>query len=197
MARDNFMVSTARIMAERVGFLCSNPSCRNHTVGPNQHAKKSTKIGEAAHITAAAAGGPRYDNTLTREERSHTENEIWLCSNCADLIDKDFENYPVSLLRQWKAEAEHQAYERIMGTTKKSSSDFKLIPYLEADLKYYSSGRRNMDYSDKNPIEQDENGNWEMPIKFDGSTIVIWALDWEYSLDIYNNSSQPAFNLKI
>lgn len=49
-------------MAERVGYLCSNPNCRNHTVGPNQQSEKSTKIGEAEHITAAAVGGPRYDS---------------------------------------------------------------------------------------------------------------------------------------
>ncbi|HEY5326105.1 MAG TPA: hypothetical protein VIJ27_03830 [Mucilaginibacter sp.] len=197
MARDNFSVNTTRIMAERVGYLCSNPNCRNHTVGPNSQLEKSTKIGEAAHITAAAVGGPRYNGSLSLEQRSHIENGIWLCSNCADLIDKDFEKYPITLLNKWKSAAEHEAYERITGNAQKSKSAYTPVPYLEADLKYYGSGRRNLYYSDKNPIEQEENGNWVMPIKFDGTTIIVWALDWDYSLDIYNNSSQPAFNLKI
>lgn len=36
-------------------------------------------------------------------------NAIWLCSACADLIDKDSESYPVALLEAWKRSAEAAA----------------------------------------------------------------------------------------
>jgi hypothetical protein len=193
MARDNFSINTTRMLAERVGYLCSNPVCRTHTVGPNQQVDKSTKIGEAAHITAAAQGGPRFDAGLTPVMRSHIENGIWLCSNCSDLIDKDPDTYPTPLLKKWKANAEHEMYLYLKGQTGVS----KQIPFLEADLKYYSSGRRNIGYSDKNPTEVDENGRIVMPIRFDGTAIAYWKLDWEYGLAIYNNSSHPAFNIQI
>ena len=89
MERDNFLKSTTRILAERVGYRCSNPNCRAYTVGPNEKENKSTSIGEAAHICAAAVGGPRYDESMTSVQRSDISNGLWLCSNCSDLIDKD------------------------------------------------------------------------------------------------------------
>jgi hypothetical protein len=46
-------------------------------------------IGIAAHIHAAAPGGPRYLETMTREERKHITNGIWLCSNHAKEIDSN------------------------------------------------------------------------------------------------------------
>ena len=115
MARDNFTKKTVDILAERVGFLCSNPSCRVHTVGPNVQLDKSTRIGEAAHITAAAANGPRYDANLSPAQRSHINNAIWLCRNCSDLIDKDTDNHPTALLNKWKADAEYEMLQKIKG----------------------------------------------------------------------------------
>jgi len=46
---------------------------------------------------------------MTAEERRSPENGLWLCANCATEIDKDPERFPVSLLRQWKSEAEEEA----------------------------------------------------------------------------------------
>ncbi len=55
--RDDFSRTTTDILAKRVGYLCSNPDCRNATIGANQKEYKSTSIGIAAHITAASPGG--------------------------------------------------------------------------------------------------------------------------------------------
>lgn len=66
-------------------------------------------IGVAAHITAAAPKGPRYDESLTKEEREGIDNGLWLCWNCSQLIDKDPADFPVELLREWKGEAERRA----------------------------------------------------------------------------------------
>ncbi len=59
--RDNFTKKTIEILAKRVGYICSNPNCKKHTIGPHKEAYKSTSIGIAAHITAASEGGPRYE----------------------------------------------------------------------------------------------------------------------------------------
>jgi hypothetical protein len=92
-----------------VGFLCSNPDCQAPTSGPQITNSKSVNVGVAAHITAAAQGGPRYDSTLTPEERAAITNGIWLCQNCAKLIDNDAIRYSADLLRQWKSTAEQEA----------------------------------------------------------------------------------------
>lgn len=60
-------------LCERVGGKCSNPNCRIETKGPHSNPQKMVSIGEAAHITAAAEGGPRYNPDLAPEERSSIE----------------------------------------------------------------------------------------------------------------------------
>jgi rubrerythrin len=109
--RDDFTERAKRVLQERVGNHCSNPNCGVVTSGPNAHPERSTKIGVAAHITAASAGGPRYDASLSRAERSSVENGIWLCQNCAHFVDADSLAYHVGLLRLWKANAELKAEE--------------------------------------------------------------------------------------
>jgi hypothetical protein len=101
---DDFSVPTARKLAERAAFICSNPSCHRMTIGPDQSTSAmSVKTGKAAHICAARPPGPRYDMSQTPAERSGIENGIWLCGACADLIDKNGgAGYPTDHLRKWK-----------------------------------------------------------------------------------------------
>lgn len=104
--RDDFSEATKRILANRVGVRCSNPGCRKPTSGANTDPGKITNIGVAAHICAAAPGGPRYDSTMTEEERKSSQNGIWLCQSCAKLIDSDSVRYSKEVLFSWKNRAE-------------------------------------------------------------------------------------------
>jgi hypothetical protein len=87
--RDNFSPKTKDLLAKRVGYRCSNPSCRKLTSGPHEDVMKAVNVGVAAHITAAASGGPRYDKSLSSEQRKLIDNGVWLCQNCAKLVDND------------------------------------------------------------------------------------------------------------
>lgn len=107
-SRDDFSATTKRVLRERVGGICSNPECRAPTFGP-KGADQAFHTGHAAHICAAAPGGPRYDEHMTREERRGLNNGLWLCSGCSQKIDGDFQSYPTKLLKEWKAEAEAEA----------------------------------------------------------------------------------------
>ncbi len=107
--RDDFSGPTKDILAKRVAFRCSNPGCRQPTAGPQGDPSGAVNIGVAAHIAAAAAGGPRYDPSLTPEERSSPENGIWLCQTDAKLVDNDEARYTIATLRGWKAQAEATA----------------------------------------------------------------------------------------
>ena len=102
IGRDDFSKAVIDALSKRAGFMCSNPNCRKLTVGSNSNDSKATIIGEAAHITAAAVGGPRYNELLSSDERSDIANGIWLCSSCATLIDKDPDTYTLPLLYLWK-----------------------------------------------------------------------------------------------
>ena len=61
-------------------------------------------------ITAAISGGPRYDRSLSQEQRAGIVNGIWLCQNCAHAIDVDQTRYSVAVLYHWKLEAEYAAH---------------------------------------------------------------------------------------
>lgn len=109
MRADDFNAKTKRLLAQRVGYLCSNPDCKAMTCGPCEHPDKSVLTGDAAHITAASAGGARYDLSLTSEQRRDYSNGIWLCTICARIIDRDVSRYPMETLRKWKSQAEAHA----------------------------------------------------------------------------------------
>jgi hypothetical protein len=104
--RDAFSLAVKEVLAKRFGFRCSNPECRQLTAGPRADPTKAVNIGVAAHITAASPDGPRFDPSLTPEQRRSPENGIWLCQNHGKLVDNDAIKYPVILLREWKRIAE-------------------------------------------------------------------------------------------
>lgn len=108
--RDDFSLLTKDLLANRVGRRCSNPSCRKLTCGANSDPEKFTNIGVAAHICAAAKGGPRYDAVMTSEERKSFENGIWLCQSCSKLIDTDTIIYTKDKLLTWKNVSEELTY---------------------------------------------------------------------------------------
>jgi hypothetical protein len=120
--RDEFNEKAKRIVAQRVGFRCSKPSCRASTSGPQLDPAKTLNLGVAAHITAASGGGPRYDPSLSPEERKHINNAIWLCQNCGKLVDNDQSRFTAEKLRQWKVQAEAGALAIIGRATVSPSS---------------------------------------------------------------------------
>jgi hypothetical protein len=89
---------------------CSNPKCRRQTIGSDAAQSGIRNVGIAAHITAAAPDGPRYNSSLTPEQRRDESNGIWLCQHCAKIIDSDVPHFTVALLEGWKIEAQHQSY---------------------------------------------------------------------------------------
>jgi hypothetical protein len=112
---DDFQERVKDLLARRVGMRCSNPNCRQLTSGPHSDPQKHVNVGVAAHISAASPGGPRYDRTLSAEERSSAENGIWLCQKCGKLVDSDDPRYTKDLLKDWKRLAEEAAQLEVEG----------------------------------------------------------------------------------
>src|SRR5690606_16654676 len=107
---DDFTPNDKRIRAERVSRKCSCPGCGRNTVGPNSDdPTKKINNGIAAHVHAAASGGPRYNPQMTSDERRHISNGIWMCRDHGNLIDADYTEYSASTLRDWKSQAEKRA----------------------------------------------------------------------------------------
>lgn len=112
--RDNFSSKTKKVLAERSAWRCGFPGCTASTIGPSEADEaKSITLGEAAHITAAAPKGPRYDDRLSEDERSDGANGIWMCRPHAKLVDADEDMYSAETLRLWKAGAEGLAAQEL------------------------------------------------------------------------------------
>jgi hypothetical protein len=134
--RDDFTEEVKRTLSSRVNNTCSNPDCRSPTSGPQLDPTKVLNVGVASHITAASLGGPRYNSSLTPEQRCHSNNGIHLCQNCAKLVDNDPSQFSEELLRAWKVVAEHHARISIGKTaahvrTHESESQRKMRRILE------------------------------------------------------------------
>lgn len=115
--RDDFSQQTLDVLGKRVGVRCSNPACRKLTTGPRIDVPRIVNIGVGAHITAASLGGPRFDASLSSDQRRSADNGIWLCQNCAKLVDNDAARYSAELLRRWKQRAEAAALAEVEGAS--------------------------------------------------------------------------------
>lgn len=152
-SRDDFSQKTKDVLAKRVGYKCSNPSCQITTSGPHSDPNKATNIGVAAHICAVAPGGPRYDPLMTREERTSAENGIWLCQTCATLIDIDEKIYSVKTLQEWKKKAEQRAEINQTTIAKHQSWETKAI-FINQSTKSLLEAHRQGNTINQNVIEQ-------------------------------------------
>jgi hypothetical protein len=106
--RDEFSATVKEALGKRASYVCSRPDCRALTIAPaDADVTEVLYIGKAGHICAAAPGGPRYDQSMTPGERCAIHNAIFLCSSCADMVDKNGgADFPVAKLREWKQQHE-------------------------------------------------------------------------------------------
>lgn len=107
----DFSLKTIDKLRDDVGNRCS--LCDRPTSGPSRQSGKQTNLGTAAHITAAATGGPRYQASLTPAQRRSHENGIWCCRDCGKLIDDDALTYTVEKLQDAKDKAIALAHRRV------------------------------------------------------------------------------------
>ncbi len=113
-SRDDFLERTKQQIAKRAGWLCSFPTCRTPTVGATSDGEGVINIGTAAHICAAARGGPRFDEKMSPEERSSPSNGIWMCRDHGKAIDSNDPQFTVEQLREWKRQAHVESWRRVM-----------------------------------------------------------------------------------
>lgn len=104
--RQNFSYLTRWQLAMSVNFRCARPGCGlvTHFYDPAKGETINIQ-GQAAHIHAASPNGPRHEPGLTAEQIKSFSNGVWLCANCATLIDRLPVEHPSELLQLWHADA--------------------------------------------------------------------------------------------
>lgn len=149
--RDDFDGKTKELARRRVNGICSNPNCKIQTQGPSITLEDGIEfIGEVAHICAAAKGGPRYDDNQSPEARKSINNAIFLCSNCAEKIDKNGGvDYLKEILYSWKKEAEKEARLNFSKSFKNKGWDVISFDNLETN---YASALTGIGMTQKNVI---------------------------------------------
>lgn len=148
--RDDFSYKTKSILARRVNYICSNPNCFSQTSGPHTLEDKVLNIGVAAHISAASGYGPRYKPSQTEAERRDISNGIWLCQNCAKLIDSDEHEYTTETLFDWKRKAEFFASKKLgKPESPKGVLNFEAQQFASEVIEYYKKAETRIDFLTK------------------------------------------------
>ena len=87
---------------DRLGAIARIQCAVGSQAVPHPMAPGEINVGEAAHICAAAPGGPRYDGNMTSDERRGADNGIWLCDVHARAVDLKDLKFTVEELQEWK-----------------------------------------------------------------------------------------------
>ncbi|WP_145914951.1 hypothetical protein KV708_19770 [Comamonas thiooxydans] len=119
MARQgDFRQKTIDSLAAAAGYCCAR--CYKPTSYFSRERDKRIGYGRAAHKVAASAGGPRADENYTEEQLRSAENGVHLCANCADLIDKVPDLFPVDDLTRLQSLAEENQRNGVTGVDESS-----------------------------------------------------------------------------
>jgi len=111
---------------------CYEPNCKKQLIGSDG----KTIVSKICHIKAASENGPRYDKSMTDDERRDFKNLILLCDEHHAIIDnKENEKvYTVELLNQWKQNHETESLnKKLTGNTMLFQKAIEEISNLDFD----------------------------------------------------------------
>ena len=134
--------STIRRLDTLSGNECASPECSRSLIARDNE----SIISKICHIEAASENGPRYNPNMTDDERRHFNNLILLCDECHTIIDnkENEENYPVSILREWKSNHESKRLNSL-------SANYSLLR-LAIDAISSAEFDEAEDYNSSNPV---------------------------------------------
>ncbi|MCY0970860.1 ABC-three component system protein [Chryseobacterium wangxinyae] len=103
--------STVRRLDTLSGNECAEPTCTKKLVASDG----ISIVSKICHIEAASKDGPRFNESMTEDERRGFDNLILLCDEHHTIIDnkQNATIYPVELLKQWKSNHEKKILELI------------------------------------------------------------------------------------
>lgn len=107
-----FSQKTIEHLAASVGYKCARCFIKTSFYDPADGKRKG--LGRAAHIVAASPGGPRADSDYTIEQLKSAQNGVHLCANCADVVDRVPENFPVAKLTAMQSAAVEKERSQIL-----------------------------------------------------------------------------------
>ena len=100
------------ILWGRAAARCAFPNCRIVLVEPAKSEDAEITFGQAAHLVAHSAGGPRGNARFPRGRLDRYENLVLLCGNHHTIVDRQPNFFTIDDLRSWKDEHEKWVHAR-------------------------------------------------------------------------------------
>ncbi|MFA7000446.1 MAG: hypothetical protein WC241_05060 [Candidatus Paceibacterota bacterium] len=101
-AKRKYSHRTLKILFGLSGNKCAHPNCSNPIIKPGTDQSDDLVIGQICHIYAVSEIGPRGKPGLTEAELNAPENLILCCPTHHVVVDGQHEDYPATLLTDWK-----------------------------------------------------------------------------------------------
>jgi hypothetical protein len=115
----DYTTGTDAALVHYSGGLCYWPGCPEPVI--QEREERMFLVGQRTHIRAAFPNGPRYDPTMSDDERRDFVNLILLCIPRHSQVDRIHpERYPIEILLRWKTQREaapREALERLREVT--------------------------------------------------------------------------------
>jgi hypothetical protein len=96
----SIQITTIKRLFAKSSNRCAMPRC------PSPIILNGTPVGEICHIKARNKRGPRYDPTLTADDKDSYVNLLLLCRTCHKLIDSEAKTFTAALLSDIKSKHE-------------------------------------------------------------------------------------------
>lgn len=167
-SRIDFSTTVKQIIAEKSGFFCAMPACREYTKGFDiPPFEKKSGFGQAAHIYSASKGNKtRSPNGIESAFISSEKNGIWLCSKCHLYVDHEplEDIYTTEIMFAYKKNIEEQ---------------------IECFLKSINKKYKDLNEKEKKQLEKYINSNKKKEINFNKL-----SLDEVKSINVINAISK-------
>ena len=100
--REDISARDLKILFMSSGGYCAIPECRRKLLVDETGNDDESIIAQMAHISGKKPGAPRYDKSMTDEDRNSHTNLILVCNNCHKVIDDQPNTYTVEKLHEIK-----------------------------------------------------------------------------------------------
>ena len=126
--------NTIKVLCALSGNQCAHPECTETLVKPTPGKSDDLFIGRICHICPISPKGPRGKNEFPEKELNAPENLILLCPNHHTIVDGQYEDYPVDMLKEWKQKHESEMEKRLSEDLASISPDLFSHPYFPKAL---------------------------------------------------------------
>ena len=116
------------------GNQCAHPECTETLVKPTPGKSDDLFIGRICHIYPISLKGPRGKNEFPEKKLNAPENLILLCPNHHTIVDGQYKDYPVDMLKEWKQKHESEMEKRLSEDLASISPDLFSHPYFPQAL---------------------------------------------------------------